>query len=219
MNYHEITELISGISPFKGISESSLEALCSCQIKEYKAGQTICSPDSTDKSLIVLLSGEAEIYSADSQKRVLLRKLERGGVVGVANLFSEGGFLSLVVAQKTCRTLDIPKSIFCRTMSHDPVLLENFLSLLSGKIRYLNRKIICLTAGSAERRLAIYLDSVSPSDSFALPLSMVALSEMLDLGRASLYRAFDKLCDDGFISRDGKRITIIQRKKMLEHYQ
>jgi DNA-binding PadR family transcriptional regulator len=41
---------------------------------------------------------------------------------------------------------------------------------------------------------------------------------MLDIGRASLYRALDKLEADGFIERKDKTLTLINEKEMLKRY-
>ncbi len=209
---------LSGISLFCGCNKETLERLCSGKISKYRSGEVIYSPACDEKKLIILLDGKAEVFSLDSQKKMLLRNFTAGGVVGIANLFSDSPFVSNVVAQKGCVTLEISKELFASCLEGDSTLMYNFLSFLSGKICYLNQKILCLTAGSAERRLALYLDSVSEQDCVTLSLSLVSLSEMLDLGRASLYRAFDKLESDGFIKRDGKSVTLINRKQMLEHY-
>ena len=47
---------------------------------------------------------------------------------------------------------------------------------------------------------------------------MNSLCEMLNLGRASLYRAVDKLEADGCIKRNGKQITIINKELLLSKY-
>jgi DNA-binding IclR family transcriptional regulator len=46
---------------------------------------------------------------------------------------------------------------------------------------------------------------------------MTALAHALDIGRASLYRAFDALEKDGAISRDGKSIKILV-PELLDNY-
>ena len=79
-------------------------------------------------------------------------------------------------------------------------------------------KIMFYTSGSAERRLALYLDSFK-TDTVTPDMPMNALSELLDIGRASLYRAIDSLVSDGFIKRDGDSILIIDRDKMLDFYK
>ena len=211
-------EILKAIPLLSGCNAETLEKLNSADRRVYKSGDIIYSPECKQKKIVILLSGAASVFSLDSQKKILLRRFERGGVMGIANLFSEGRFVSNIVAQKNCETLEISKEIVVDCLESDKTLLHNYLSFLSGKICYLNQKILCLTAGSAERRLALYLDSASACDSFSLPVSLVSLSEMLDLGRASLYRAFDKLESDGFIKRDGKTVTLTNRLQMLEHY-
>ena len=94
--------------------------------------------------------------------------------------------------------------------------LTNNRSLISTE--HLNRKIRYLTAGSAERRLALYLSSFE-SETVELDASISSLSELLDIGRASLYRAFDTLIADGYIQKDGRTIHILDPDAMIQDYQ
>ena len=92
------------------------------------------------------------------------------------------------------------------------------LSFLAGRVCFLNRKIQCFTAGSAERRLALWLLS-EEEEVITLPSSLTTLSDMLDIGRASLYRALDKLEGDGLIRRNGREITLLSQENILKKYQ
>jgi CRP-like cAMP-binding protein len=89
---------------------------------------------------------------------------------------------------------------------------------LAGRVRFLNRKIQCFTAGSAERRLALWLLS-EEEEVITLPSSLTTLSDMLDIGRASLYRALDKLENSGLISREGRNIALLSPDEILKKYQ
>ena len=82
----------------------------------------------------------------------------------------------------------------------------------------MNLKIGYLTAGSAERRLALYLYSLGKRE-FRLTDSISALSELLDIGRASLYRAFDRLREDGFLQKDGRNLCLLDPDAMLDAYK
>ena len=188
----------------------------------YEAGEAICSPSDSERKMVIFLSGEAEIYTADEGRSMLLRTLAPGGIVGVANLFSDEDFVSRVIATRRCETLEISPEGFGKILESDKRAMYNYLAFLSEKIRYLNRKIVTLTAGSAERRLAYFLDTSIPENAADLPeitVPMNSLCEMLNLGRASLYRAADKLNEEGFIERDGKTIKVINRKGMIEKYK
>ncbi len=189
--------------------------------RTYSHGDIICCPEDSDKRLVILVSGRASVYSADESRSVLLRRLEPGKCAGVANLFSHESFVSRIIADKRCETVEISAECFGKLLLHDGALMHNYISFLSNKICLLNKKIVYLTAGSAERRLALFLEAHARevgNDSFPLPMPMNNLSEMLNLGRASLYRAADALEADGCISRVGKQITIVNKELMLSKY-
>ena len=95
---------------------------------------------------------------------------------------------------------------------------KNYIGFLSDRIRFLNRKITYLTAGNAERRLALYLISFG-TDHVELSESISALSDLLNLGRASIYRAFDKLAEDGYLEKQGRHITLLHTEAMLNAYK
>ncbi len=215
-------EMLKTLPLFREVDEEILSGAIESEkfiCRAHASGEVIYSPDEDEKRLIMIRSGRANVYSSDESRSLLLRTLEEGKTVGVANLFSNDKFVSRVIADKRCETIEITADDFASLLERDPVLMRNYISFLSNKICYLNKKIVYLTAGSAERRLAVFLDAHSSetgSDSF--PIQMNSLCEMLNLGRASLYRAADRLEADGCISRDGKQITIINKELMLSKY-
>ncbi len=217
-------ETLTSLPLFKGVSESVLGKAIEggeFDCRSYRSGEVIFSPTESEKKLIILRSGLASVYSADESRSLLLRTLEAGRVVGVANLFSNEKFVSRIIADKKCETVEISADSFGKLLTQDSALLRNYISFLSNKICLLNKKIVYLTAGSAERRLAVFLDAHATEigkDSFVLPVPMNSLCEMLNLGRASLYRAADKLEADRLIERRGKEITIINKELMLSKY-
>ena len=217
-------EILLSLPLFRGANVKNLEKSMengNFTCRSYASSEIIYSPEETEKKLIVILSGEASVYTADESRSMLLRRLGEGKTVGVANLFSDESFVSRIIADKKCETAEISASDFKQLLESDSAILHNYISFLSNKICYLNKKIVTLTAGSAERRLAVFLDSHASetgSDSFILPVPMNSLAEMLNLGRASLYRAADKLEADGFITRDGKNITLVSKEQMLTKY-
>ena len=137
---------------------------------------------------------------------------------GIANLFSDAPYISMIRAEGECRVLHISEGAIRTLLESDSGFLYRYLAFLSDRIRYLNRKIGFLTAGSAEQRLALYLASFG-GDTVRLEDSISSLSELLDVGRASLYRAFDRLTEDGFIRKEGRSITLLDRAGMQKAYR
>ena len=174
---------------------------------------------SGEKSLGILLEGRAEIQSADNGRSVVLRTMQAPSIFGAASLFCDTPLpLSTVCAKVACRVLYIPLQAVDRLLADDEGFRTSYLSFLAGRVCFLNRKIQCFTAGSAERRLALWLLS-EEEKTVTLPSSLTTLADMLDIGRASLYRALDKLESSGMISREGRNITLLSPEDILKKYQ
>ena len=78
--------------------------------------------------------------------------------------------------------------------------------IFRNRIWFLSSRISALTAGTAEQKLAVYL--LEQGD---MEISMTDLSQRLNLGRASLYRAAEELEELGAIAREGKRVKVLER--------
>ncbi len=189
-----------------------------CRIAEFTGGEILHAPEDHQQFAGFLLSGKAVVTTPTPGKHTLLRYLERGEPFGIANLFSDDPFVSIIRAHGHCRVFCMPESAVRRLLESDTAFLYRYLSFLSDRIRFLNRKIGYLTAGSAERRLALYLVSLG-REQVKLTASISALSDLLDVGRASLYRAFERLTADGFIRKEGRTFTLLDPDGMLCAYR
>ena len=222
MNIENIHGLIKEYPIFKNADQEKLieyityndTALC-----DFHTGEEICSPLSRDVPVGILISGKACIYSADNEKKVLIKSISDGAIFGISTLYSEDSlFPTRISAKSACKILFISSVEVKKLIENDKNVMQSFLSLLSNKIVYLNKKISSLTAGSAERRLSVFLSENETDGMFTLTTSASALATMLDIGRASLYRAFDKLESDGFIERKNKTVILKNKKEMLNRY-
>lgn len=189
-----------------------------CYVADFEDGDIILSQAETSHKAGIFLTGEAIATTADNSKNALLRFFKAGDFFGIANLFTNERYVSAIGAKKRCRAFFFTEEAIRELLENDPTFLYNYLGFLSGRICYLNRKIRYLTAGSAERRLALYLTSFK-TDTIELEASLSSLSELLDIGRASLYRAFDTLVADGYIQKDGRTIRLLAPDIMIKDYQ
>ena len=152
-----------------------------------------------------------------------MRFISPGDAVGVAGLFAAKAPETQIIAcgDGKSEMFFIGREAFEQLMNEesDGQFRTNLIKFLSDRVTFLNSRIDCVTGGSAERRLALFIKN-SPVDSsgcVSLGMSMTALAHALDIGRASLYRAFDSLQSDGIITRDGDRITVLSRDA-LDNY-
>jgi len=183
----------------------------------FRDGESLTAPG--DPPLVgFLLSGRATVSTADVGRSVILRFLRAGDVFGIAGLFSTDASVSRMVSKGDCKCILFSERAILELLEVDSAFRKSYVAFLTGRIRFLNKKIEYLTAGSAERRLALYLASLGGCE-VCLTESITSLSELLNLGRASLYRAFERLCADGFLVKNGKNLVIKNADAMLAAYK
>ncbi len=205
---------------FEGCAASVLTMVASAaQVQTFAVGAPI--KGETDTPLLcVILEGEATVHTRDEHNDLLLRILRPGDTFGVATLFGHSPTVTRITALKSSTALCIDEDVMRRAICADGALAMRYIEFLSDRIRFLNRRIATLSAGSAERRLAAWLDAVIPPsvNEFSLPLPLNRLADTLGVGRASLYRAFDELTLAGYLIRDGKTVRLSNRDAMQRDY-
>lgn len=188
-------------------------------VQTYHPGDDICSPSTSNGDVGMIIHGCASVSSKDEEKNVLLRTMGVGAMFGIANLYSDHiEFPTKIVAKSACEVLFIKKDSIKNLIENDKNTLKCFLAFQSNKIVYLNKKINSFTAGGAERRLSLFLLDNAIDGVYSADVSMSALAEMLDIGRASLYRAFDTLENAGHIERKDKKTIIVNQTLISEKY-
>ena len=179
------------------------------EVVRVSAGSAAYDSDGTEDRIGMLLCGTAQAFTGET---ALLKTIRAGELFGIANLYAEDEpFPSRIVAISECRILWIHRAALKAWIEHDPTVLRNYLSFQSKKILYLNRKIATLTAGSAEKKLAVYLLEYEDGGMFTPTCSMSELAHLLGMGRASLYRALDHLTERGWIKKQDKHWLILDK--------
>ncbi len=216
----QVLDALCATKLFFGVSRKSLSALLEAQEKTivvYKRGDIIYSPDSYESSLGFIIRGNVNAVKPASG--VIISSLSKGDVFGAVTLYSQRGYyVSRLVATTETKVLFIDKTTINVLMIQDQALATNFISYLSDRIYYLNSRIDSFTGGSAESRLASYLiESFGGYKTLQLKQPYTKLAVSLDIGRASLYRAFDSFISSGAIEKDGKYIRLLNEEKLREY--
>lgn len=206
---------------FEGIDESVISKyLCeeSFTVQTFEPSSVIISPDELNSPISIVISGTVEILCNNSNHKVLLKTSGAGTVFGVANLYADNQtFPSIVSAKTETKVLMVDKKIFKSMLVAEPEILNNFLAFLSNKVIYLNKKIASYTAGNNEKKLAYFLSENQIDGIVSTEVSISDIAVMLNMGRASLYRAFDKFESENIISRDGRTIHITNLEKLKKY--
>lgn len=152
-----------------------------------------------------LVEGRAQCRARNGN--VLMRTFCEGDVFGAAALFGMGA-MSEVWAEKRCIVQYVEEELLLSWFRDYPVTAVNYIRFLSGRVRFLNRKIEMLSMDSASSRLMQYLCSHAGEDGRVETGSMSDLAKTLGIGRTSLYRSLDELSARGFLERVGHNIIL-----------
>ncbi len=173
----------------------------------YEKGDIIYGRNNYKRALGVLLSGKAE---AVARERSALSTFHAGDAFGAAALFGGEEYISFIRALAPCKVQYIPEETLQRLFREYPQTAMNYITFLSGKIRFLNGKIATYTSASVEGRLYYWLRTNCDREGH-LPTgtSMTKLAKMLNVGRTSLYRAMDELERKFVLIRRNGEITLL----------
>lgn len=192
---------------FEGVDRHWAEAFLqqNGQSRCFAKGEEIYSPAYYSKSLGILLRGKALV----EREQVLLNQISAGECFGAAALFVQREqYVTTVRAKTDCKVLFLSIETMQRLLENPQISL-NYIRFLSDRIQFLNRRIASFTAPNAEQTLLSFLRQQPQQRCEGV--SMVKLSEVLNIGRTSLYRVVQQLERDGIIKREGRVIQLMEK--------
>lgn len=200
---------------FSGTNRVILESILleKANISEYKKNCTIYDRDNYFNGLGIIINGSA-IVTKGSDSDLVLRVLNKGDIFGVATIFSkEKIYISKISSIGNCKILFIHENLIEKMFELDFILVKNYISVLTDKIYFLNRKIDGFTVNTVEEKLSIFLRNNARMNregqyEVDVKIDFTELSKVLNISRASLYRIICELEEKGIIKKEGKQIFI-----------
>ncbi len=165
----------------------------------------------TEGRLPIVLEGQGCIkkYASDGHE-ILLDYIAPPRVVGIATLFLQNVALSRIFAVEPLLLLVFHKKEVEKILDGFPVFRTNYLSYLSDRIAFLTEKIAFLAGYGAEARLLTFIQDKADAQGNLSVSSFKGLAMLLNMSRASLYRALDNLKKQDHIKIDGHNIFLIR---------
>ncbi len=206
---------------FFGIEPEQAERMLPCleaASRDFPAGKLMYSYLSGQSSAAVILEGSASVvrYEANGS-RTILESLSAGGIFGAdLDFYTESLGSVHVVCDTPCRVLflNYEKMIRpCRSACPRHLdLVQNILSILSGKSRLLGERVEVLSQRSIRDKLMCYFGQLSVksgSHTFTLPFSMMDLADFLSVNRSAMVRELRFMREDGLIAMKKREVTLL----------
>lgn len=211
----QISDMLKEHSIFSSIDDKIIKKISRdsrCILSFSKVGEDVIKGNEHSHALGLILEGTVLVYRKGGGNPILLQRLNKGKLFGASTLFSPSGdYLTELKAGSDCTVYFLPFELVRELIVESPSFALNYISFLSGRIRFLNERLSELSAPTATQKLASYL--IKGNDRIAV--SKVQLASALGIGRASLYRSLDELSEMGLIASDGKNINVIDREGLI----
>ncbi len=193
---------------FQGLSESELEQAVAQygEVKTFKKGGDLYRLGFVG----ILKYGSATVLrSGDTGQTVTVRTIGSGECFGAASVFGEWREgKSLITAKAECEVVYFSEAGLRAVFEKHPSVAVNYISFLSDRIRFLNRRIDAFSAGSAVQKLYEYLVSQAEDGKVSLDCGLAELARRLKMGRSSLYRSLQNLENSGLLERNKNTFTL-----------
>ncbi len=183
---------------------------CACKTQIFHKGDEIFTPQTHDPKIGFLVSGKCAVCrKKDDSEDVVLNILEKYDSFGVLAAFSSEDFPTVVRAMNECTVVFLSKQEIFDIILLCPAISINIINFLANRISFLNRRISTFTCTSAESKLASYILSEHLRlGTDKIPFNCKRVATIINVGRASIYRALDSLSSEGVILYDTKKINI-----------
>lgn len=187
------------------------------QTKNFIKGETVTTYIEKRNQICIVLSGEVDLirYDFNGNKTIISHFVENdifGEVFFPANTNNE----LFVIARKNSEILFFTyDTLFtkCRRNCDFHKTLTNSLSeLFLDKIIELNLRIELLTKRTIRGKILSYFEILSKGSlrkNFILPYSYTDLADFLSVDRSAMMREIKLLIDEGFIKKNGNKITLL----------
>jgi CRP-like cAMP-binding protein len=206
---------------FKGISPDEITGIMSgipMRIRKFPAGTMVYSTGDTVSALALVISGYVKGEMIDFTGRVIkIEDIQAPGVIAPAFMFgNRNRFPVNVVAVPDTELLIIDKNDFLNLLKYDTRILINFLDLISNRSQFLSEKIKFLNFKTIRSKLAHYILDLAPDGKNIVKLDRTQndLADYFGVARPSIARSLSEMEDLGFISTNGKMITILNRRDL-----
>lgn len=187
------------------------------QIKKFVKDEIVTTYIEKRNQLCIVLSGEVDLirYDVNGNKTIISHFVTDdvfGEVFYPANTNNELFAIARKNSEILFYTYDSLLTKCRRNCDFHKTLTSSLSELFLNNIVELNLRIELLTKRSTRSKILSYFDILSKGSlrkTFTLPYTYTDLADFLSVDRSAMMREFKLLIDDGFIKKNGSKITLL----------
>ena len=187
------------------------------QIKNFDKGETVTNYIEKRNQICIILNGEVDLIRYDvNGNKTIIGRFSNNDVFGEVFYPANTNNELFAVAKKKSEILFYTyDSLFNKCKKNcefHKELISSLGELFLDEIIDLNLRIELLTKRNIREKLLSYFDILSKGSmvkSFTIPYNYTDLADFLSVDRSAMMRELKLLIDDGFVKKDGNKITLL----------
>ncbi len=206
---------------FKGIPPQEIQRLLTLvphAVKKFHKGQTIAYRGDTCDKLLILLTGSIRGEMLDFNGKIVeVETMHAPSPIAAAFLFGRKNLFPVdAVAIEDVFLLSIPKDSLLQLMQMNPILLTNYLDVVSNRTHFLTERLWFMSFKTIRQKIAHYLLKLAAPDQnkVFLPKKQEELSQFFGVSRPSLSRVIGELEKEKIITCQRRQVIILDREKL-----
>jgi|WetSurMetagenome_2_1015567.scaffolds.fasta_scaffold257609_2 CRP/FNR family transcriptional regulator, cyclic AMP receptor protein len=227
MDNDAVKLLAANVPLFSGLSTSDLRAVCDMMVrKQFLAGETIVQEDETEgQTFFVINSGVVHVAVMTAEgKNAVLATMKRGEFFGEMALLDGEPRSASVIAAQDCDLFLLYRRVFLDILQRFPKIAVHLLTEMSQRIRRANRHINTLSMMSVYGRVADVLLQIARDQGiradnmifiYNRPTHQI-IANMAGTSRETVSRILSQLQKKHYIAIDGKKLVILNEKKLYD---
>ena len=205
---------VAEVELFEGLSDQEVKALADIAVtRDCPRGQDIFHEGEVAQGFFAVASGRVRIYKTSlAGKEHILHVFGPGQAFAEVAVFQGGTYPANAQAMEDSSVLFFPRSGFKNLIKAHPELAMNMMALLSGRLRFLVRRVEELSLKEVPSRLAAHLlllFEAQGREELTLDLTKGQLASYLGTIQETLSRILKRLSDQELIAIKGRQVTLL----------
>lgn len=207
---------------FHGFTEEELESFltkANANRKKFARSEVVANETMACTHIGIVISGMIDAQKTyPSGKYITIKHLGEGEMFGEVVVFSDKEtYPATLIAQTAAEVFFLQKEEIMRLQPEYPLLMLNFVQILSQKILTLNQRVKSLSYHTLRQRIVdLLLDVYQKKQTlmFQLPVSRRQMAELLGTPRPSLSRELAKMREEGLIDFEKNSFKLLDMERL-----
>ena len=210
---------------FKNLSPKELELITKNKVEKfYRKGEQICTEGEEISEFMYLQNGLVKLYKTENNRREHIISIAKPkDFIGLLSIFSNTTHIYSISAIEDSVVCFVKLEVIKTFIKNNGIFALDFFEKISSVSDAVIKTRIDINTKQLRGRIAyillLFSKHIYNSNQFSLPISRKEIAELIDMSTENVIRVLSEFRKDRLIQIEGKRIEILDMKKLEKVYE